>query len=162
MSFTSSRRESFAELAPELHANWATFPDFPGMQIFPQLVGLRQEEIRENYCRLRLPWRPELQQPAAVMHGGAIATLIDTVVVPAVAGVYPERIALFTIDLQMNFLAPVVGQDAIAEGWTIKRGRSIVFCQAEVFSEDGTLTTTASLTYKLGPPLDAVQAKNAG
>ena len=161
MSFTSSRRDRFPELAPELLANWAGFPNIPHDPIVPDLVGLQQEEIRENYCRLRLPWRPELAQPAGVMHGGAIATLIDTVVVPAVAGVYPERIALFTIDLQMNFLAPIVGRDAIAEGWTIKRGRSIVFCQAEVFSGDGTLTTTASLTYKLGPPLSEVQAKNS-
>ena len=55
---------------------------------FPTLVGLELEEVRTDYARMRLPYRPELQQPAGVVHGGAVATLIDTVVVPAVGQAY--------------------------------------------------------------------------
>ena len=35
------------------------------------MAGLeRVEEIRQDYARLRLPYRPEYEQPAGVVHGG--------------------------------------------------------------------------------------------
>ena len=40
-------------------------------------------------------------------------------------------------------------EDAIAEGWVTKRGRSTVFCRAEVRNPAGDLTATASLIYKV-------------
>jgi acyl-coenzyme A thioesterase PaaI-like protein len=80
-----SRAEQFEPLTPERAALWGNFLSWPGRTYFPNVVGLRLEEIRADYARIRLPYRDELQQPAGVVHGGAIATLIDTVVVPAVA-----------------------------------------------------------------------------
>ena len=44
-------------------------------------------------------------------------TLIDTVVVPAIGSGYDEPRQLFTIDLNVRFLAPIRDEDAIAEGW---------------------------------------------
>jgi hypothetical protein len=43
----------------------------------------------------------------------------------------------------------VAGEDAIAEGWVEKRGRSLVFCRVEVRSASGVLASTASLVYKV-------------
>ena len=48
------------------------------------------EEIRQDYARMRLAYRPEFRQPAGVIHGGVIASMIDTVVVPAVGSGYDE------------------------------------------------------------------------
>ncbi len=116
---------------------------------FPRLVGIDLEEVRTDYARMRLPFRPELNQPAAVVHGGAIATLIDTVVVPAIGSAYEELRALFTIQMQVEYLDPIVGEDAIAEGWIEKRGRSTVFCRVEVRTPGGTLAATGTLIYKI-------------
>src|SRR5690348_15395345 len=71
---------------------------------FPNVLGLELLEVRDGYARMRLPHRPDLDQPAGVTHGGAIASLIDTVVVPAVASPYPQIPLLLTIDMQIRYL----------------------------------------------------------
>ncbi len=99
---------------------------------------------------MRLAYRPEFRQPAGVMHGGVIASMIDTVVVPAIGSGYDEPRQLFTIDIGLRFLAPIIEEDAIAEGWVVQRGRSIVFCDAEVRgAQSGTLAASATLVYKV-------------
>ena len=145
---TAPNAVRFAPLAPEHARRWAGFPNMD-RPVFPKYVGLVLEEVRQDYARMRLPHRPELDQPAGVVHGGAIATLIDTVVVPAVGGAYPDRRMLFTIDMHVSYLEPIAGEDAIAEGWVEKRGRSTVFCRVEVRSGSGVLASTASLVYKV-------------
>jgi uncharacterized protein (TIGR00369 family) len=121
---------------------------------FPSFVGLQLEEVREGYARMRLPYRPELDQPVGVLHGGAIATLIDTVVVPAIGSVYPDRQRLLTIDMQVQYLGPVAKQDAVAEGWVEKRGRSLCFCRVEVRTASGELAATGTLVYGVRPPVE--------
>jgi len=46
----------------------------------------------------------------------------------------------------------VRGEDAVAEGWVTQRGRSIVFCRAEVATARGRPVATGSLIYKITPP----------
>jgi acyl-coenzyme A thioesterase PaaI-like protein len=76
------RAERFTPLPADRQERFASFA--PGRpEYFPGVVGIQLEEVRLDYARMRLPFRSQLNQPAGVMHGGAIATLIDTVVVPA-------------------------------------------------------------------------------
>jgi uncharacterized protein (TIGR00369 family) len=113
-------------------------------------AGLVLAEIRQDYARMRLAYRPEFLQPAGVWHGGVIATMIDTVVVPAVGGGYDEPRQMFTIDIALRYLASIgPGEDAIAEGWVVKRGRQIVYCDAEVYGGSGALAATGALVYKV-------------
>jgi len=78
-----SRASQFPPAADEIVAKWSRFGNWE-REYFPTLVGLVVEEVRTDYCRMRLPFRIELEQPAGVVHGGAIATALDSVVVPAV------------------------------------------------------------------------------
>ena len=117
---------------------------------FPQFLGLQTEDVRTDYARVRIPYRSEFRQPAGVVHGGVIASLVDSVVVPAVGGAYDEPRELFTIDMQLRYLAPIVEEDLVAEGWVVRRGRSIVYCDAEVRGgTTGHLAATATLVYKV-------------
>ncbi len=140
----------FAPLTPERAARWQDFPDRDRV-VFPTFLGLRAEEIRADYARMRLPYRPEYEQPAAVIHGGAIASLIDTVVVPAVGSAYDEPMAMLTLSMTVNFVGAVVGEDAVAEGWVERRGRATVFCRAEARTSGRGLVATASLVYTVRP-----------
>ena len=145
------RADRFAPLPPAAAARWAKFARWD-RTYFPNLVGLQVEDLRADYCRMRLPYRPELEQPAGLVHGGAIATLVDTVVVPAVGAAYPSDWRYSTLTMDTQYLGAVAGEDAIAEGWVTQRGRSIVFCQVEVVTAGGRTAATASLTYKVSPP----------
>jgi len=144
----TERSESFPPMPADRHAVWSKFGKWDTVW-YPQFLGMHVEELRQDYARMRLPYRPEFRQPAGVVHGGVIASMIDSVVVPAIGSGYDEPRQLFTIDVQIRFLAPVVDDDIVAEGWIIKRGRQIVFCDAEVRSGAGLLAATGTLTYKV-------------
>ncbi|MBI5504352.1 MAG: PaaI family thioesterase [Deltaproteobacteria bacterium] len=140
--------DDFAPLAPHRAERFAAF--YPGEpEYFPGLVGIRLEEVRTDYARMRLPFRAQLNHPGGVVHGGALATLIDTVVVPAIGGGYDEPHRYATIDMQVQYLGAVAGEDLVAEGWVVRRGRSIVFCRAEVLTGSGVLVATGTLVYKV-------------
>lgn len=152
VSITAPNAHRFEPLPAERLAVWDNFANWPDQVFFPTLVGLQKEEIRTDYCRMRLPYRPELNQPAGVVHGGALATLVDTVVVPAVGAVYENRPMMLTLSMNLDYLSAIRGEDAVAEGWVQRRGRSTVFCRAEVRSGSGDLAVTASLVYSVRVP----------
>jgi len=150
-SHLEMHRDRHPALPAERLRAWDRFgqPDGPTANFFPGLVGLRLEEVRSDYARMRLPHRREVDQPQGVIHGGALATLADTVVVPAVGSGYDERRALFTVTMSIQYLDAIAGEDAIAEGWVEKRGRSMCFCQVEIRSASGVLAATATVVYKV-------------
>jgi uncharacterized protein (TIGR00369 family) len=143
--------DRFAPLPDDAARRWAKFGTWE-RTYFPSLVGLQLEELRADYCRMRLPYRPELEQPAGAVHGGAIATLIDTVVVPAVGAAYPPDWRYATVTMDIQYLGAVAGEDAVAEGWVVQRGRSVVFCRAEVVTAGGRPAASGTLTYRVSPP----------
>lgn len=150
MTALNPRAERFEPLSPAMAERFAGFA--PGRpEYFPGVVGIRLEEVRRDYARMRLPFRSVLNQPAGVVHGGAIATLIDTVVVPALASGYDVPHRYLTIDMQIQYMGAVVGEDIVAEGWITKRGRSTVFCRAEVLTEKAGLVAAGTLVYKVSP-----------
>jgi uncharacterized protein (TIGR00369 family) len=151
---TSASAERFQPLPPAQVARWDGFPGSDRVY-FPHVVGLVLEEVRADYARMRLPFRKELEQPAGVVHGGAIASLIDTAVVPAIGSGYPERRPLFTINMLVQYMEPIAREDAVAEAWVEKRGRSTVFCRVEVRTASGKLAATGSVVYKVGSPRPA-------
>jgi len=147
----SSRAEQFEPLPPERAELWSGFGKWDTVY-FPSLLGIEVEEVRRDYARMRLRYRPELLQPVGVIHGGALAALADTVVVPAVGSAYDDPRAFFTIDMHLRYLDAIVEEDAVAEGWVVRRGSSIVYCDAEIRSGSGTLAATAGLVYKVSRP----------
>jgi len=143
------KENEFAELSADVAERWLRFGQWDRVY-FPKLVGLRVEAVRLDYCRMVLPFKPELEQPMGIVHGGAIATLIDAVVVPAIGSAYGPEIGYSTIDMHVQYLSALVKEDAVAEGVVVKRGRSIIFCEANVHGRtSGKHLARGSLTYSV-------------
>ena len=142
--------DSFDPLPAERLALWSRFGAWE-VTYFPTVVGLEVDEIRSDYARMRLPYRPELNQPAGVVHGGALATLIDTVVVPAIGSGYDTIPLMLTLSMNINYVGAVKGEDAIAHGWIVRRGKSVVFCEVAVETASGQPVATGSLVYSVRP-----------
>ena len=143
--------DDFAPLPADKAAFWAAFPQWDNDTNYAMHLGMVVEEIRQDYARMRLQWRAEMLQPAGIMHGGAIASLIDSVVVPVVGWVNDglQKGQLLTISMNVNYVGSIKDEDAIAEGFVERRGRSIVFCRVEVRgAQSQRLCATASLVYK--------------
>jgi len=143
-----SRAADFSPLEPEVARSWSSFPHWEGKTYFVNLAGLEVEELRVDYARMSMPFREGNLQAAGLVHGGAIATLIDTVVVPAIGAGLPEGSLWSTIELHVQYHRPLLS-DAVAEGWVTKRGRSIVFTQAEVVNDEGLVVATGTATYSV-------------
>ena len=144
-----SRAEQFAELDTATQERWKKFGRWDKV-LYPTLLGLTVEEVRVDYCRMRMAYRPELEQPAGLVHGGAIASLLDSVVVPAVGAAYGRDARYSTVDMHVQYISAVVKQDVVAEGWIVRRGRSVVFCESEAINAvTGKLVAKSVLTYNV-------------
>ena len=130
---TAPNAHRFGPLPEEVRRRWAKFCDWDD-EYFPNHIGMVVEDLRRDYARLRLPWQQILRQREGVMHGGLITALVDTCVVPAIATHYEVHPRMATVSLGVRFLRSVTGRDIVAEGWVEHRGRSMVFCRAEVRS----------------------------
>jgi uncharacterized protein (TIGR00369 family) len=108
--------------------------------------------LEADGVRLRLPWDPTNTTLGDMVHGGAIATLADlTVMAAAWCGAQaPESRRGVTVSMALDYLAPARSTDLIGEGRVLRRGRSLVNCEADVRREDGELVAKAIATYKLG------------
>jgi uncharacterized protein (TIGR00369 family) len=147
-----SREANYEELDSERVERWMGYGKWE-REYYPKLIGMEVECVRKDYSRMRLAFRPSLEQPAGVVHGGAIASLIDSVVVPAIGSAYDASVGFATIEMNVQYLGAVREEDMVAEGWIVQRGRSIVFCEAEVVGgTSGKVLARGQLTYKVSHP----------
>ena len=115
-------------------------------------LGLRLREIQPDVATLTMPFTESLVTIGTVVHGGAIASLIDTTaMVAAWSGAEaPARIRGSTVGMTVSYLAPAEGEDVHATARVLRRGQSLIYLDVEVRSASGTLVAKGLVTYKLG------------
>jgi uncharacterized protein (TIGR00369 family) len=115
-------------------------------------LGMRLESIGTDEAVLVLPFRPELATLGDTVHGGAIASLIDTAGMAATWAddFEPESMTGATVTLNVNYLAAANGQDLTAHAVVTRRGRSLVFSEVRVTEPGGRLVATGSIVQRLG------------
>ena len=115
------------------------------------LLGLSCESIEPGRARVRLPFRPEVTTVGEMVHGGAIASLVD-VAATAACWAHPEATLQArgsTIGLTLSYLAPGLGCDLVVDARVVKRGGSICTVEAVVEDAEGGEVARALVTYKL-------------
>ena len=117
-----------------------------------QHLGMRLEAIEDGHAELVLPFRPELATMDDIVHGGAIASLIDTAGMAASWSddSEPESLAGSTVTLNVNYVAAARGQDLTATASVVKRGRAMVFSEVRVTEPGGRVVATGSVVQRLG------------
>ena len=83
---------------------------------FARLLGIELERAERGSATLRLNVRDELRQIHGVMHGGAIASLIDTATAFAIVTLLKDEEKFSTVDLMVNYLRPLREGTATATG----------------------------------------------
>lgn len=114
-------------------------------------LGIVTEGVEADRVRLRLPYREAVTTIGDMVHGGAIASLVD-VAATAACWAHPSVAPTSrgtTIGLTINFLNAGRGQDLIATADVVQRGKSIVVCEVAVRGVDETVVARALVTYKL-------------
>jgi acyl-CoA thioesterase len=82
-----------------------------------------------------------------MVHGGAIASLIDTATAFAILTLLAPSEKVTTVDLTISYLRPVTRGRLRARAKVVRGGRRLFVVSAEVFSGETNLTATALSTY---------------
>lgn len=114
---------------------------------FPRLLGIEIDSIEEGRAVLSVEVRQELKQLQGIMHGGAIATLIDTAVAFAILGVAEPEDRFSTIEMKVNYLSAIREGRVRAEARVIRAGRRVIVAECDVFDDKGRLAAKGLLTY---------------
>ncbi len=113
-----------------------------------KLLGMEVVDINENYSKLRIPFKNDLLQIQGVVHGGVVASIADAAVAIALFSLVDLGDILSTIEIKVNYLAPVKSGEIIAEGRIIHKGSRIALGEADVKNE-GRLVGKALATYMI-------------
>jgi uncharacterized protein (TIGR00369 family) len=119
---------------------------------FAQRLGLTIERLDADGAELRMPFDPGLATIADVVHGGAIATLIDTAGVTAAWGdeTEVETLAGATVSLSVDYVAAARSTDVVARAHVVRRGGSLCFVTIEAVDDAGRVVATGQLCHRYG------------
>lgn len=121
-----------------------TLPNAPAIE----MTGSRLVEVEAG--RAKMIFSPELIHCNAMrqIHGGVIATLLDSAIGYAVVSTLSRGEGFSTLQLNVNFirgLAPNEGKASIV-GRLVRRGRRIIVAEADLISAVGKLCANATAT----------------
>jgi uncharacterized protein (TIGR00369 family) len=114
---------------------------------FARFLGIELDDISSGTATLGLKIRKQLLQNHDVVHGGAIASLIDTATAFAIISLLAPSERVTTVDLTISYLRPLTEGRVTAVAKVLRAGRRLFVVSAEVFDNDGKLATTALSTY---------------
>lgn len=121
-----------------------------GSVAYAKFLRLEMCEIEGGRMAVCLDVRDELKQNHGVVHGGAIASLIDTASAFAILALIEENEKVTTTDLTIQYLHPVTSGRMIAQAKIVRAGRRRFVVSVDV-ENDGTLVATAITGYaKIG------------
>ena len=114
---------------------------------FPRMLGIEIDSLEPGRAVLGVTVRKELLQLQGVMHGGAIASLIDTAVAFAIASTCRPNDRFTTVEMKVNYLSAIRDGRVTADARLIRDGRRIIVAECDVHDSGGRLAAKGLLTY---------------
>ena len=134
----------------ELLAFAAQFPFF-------NLIGLDVLDAAPGRSTTSIAFRPDLTQPFGIIHGGIIATLIDTGIAHALLlterfqQVRHEGGAVVSVDLRVKYFRPVSEGMMRCESVITRMGRQVIHAESVVTNDEGKEVARGDSIYMIVP-----------
>jgi len=113
-------------------------------------LGFILDALDDGRSQLRLAFQPHLGNSRGEVHGGTVAAMADAAMSQAVRSLVDMEMGVATMTMNLSYLAPAKGE-ILCRGTVVKRGRSMMFTEAEVLGEDGETACRASASYRILP-----------
>jgi uncharacterized protein (TIGR00369 family) len=118
---------------------------------FPRHISMRLIAVETDHAEMELDSGPNHMQPFGIVHGGAIASLIDTTTFWSAFMRVEEDCGMVNIDLKLNYLQAVTDGTLYAAGRCIRAGRSISYTEASIRNGAGELVAHGTSTLMALP-----------
>ena len=120
---------------------------------FARLIGLEIVEVGRERVIGQIMVRPDLCTRPAVLHGGAIMALADTLGAVATLVNLPRGAGTTTIESKTNFIGAAPENDTVrGECTPVHIGRTTMVWQTRVTRADGRLVALVTQTQLVLPP----------
>jgi uncharacterized protein (TIGR00369 family) len=118
---------------------------------FLAVIGAQMGTVERGRVTMTLEPAEFHYNPYGTVHGGVLATVLDTVMSCAVLSQQAAGRGNTTIDLTINYLRPLTVASGLvtAEGTVIHAGRTTALAQGRVVDAEGRLYAVASTTCLL-------------
>ncbi len=123
-------------------------------------MGIQVPHLGLGYAHFVMPFSPGLANSIGLLQGGMIAALADEAVAYALWSLVPEGELISTVEMKINFLAPVRQGPVEAKARIAKRGRTISLGEVDVW-EGPQLAAKGLFTYIHLPPRPGVKQAEA-
>jgi uncharacterized protein (TIGR00369 family) len=116
---------------------------------FFKLLSMHITNLDWGESRLEIAVGEKHFQPFGIVHGGVYASVVDAAAFWAIYPQIDDDVGVTTVELKLNYLAPVSSGSLIAKGKSIKVGKSICLAEAYVEDETGKLLSHGTETMMI-------------
>ena len=113
------------------------------------LLSIEIKDLKWGESHLEILVREKHLQPFGIVHGGVFSSLLDAAAFWAVYTQVPEDMGMTTVELKLNYLAPLTSGRMIATGRSIRVGKTLCLGEASIASEAGVLLAHGTSTMML-------------
>lgn len=112
------------------------------------LLGMETEAMDQGRVVFTFDASEDLANPFGTVHGGIVATVLDSAMGMAAMTVVPDGVATTTATLEVKYVRPVATDAGTlrAEGTVVHAGRRMVTAEGRLLGPDGRLLATATTT----------------
>lgn len=113
-----------------------------------EALGMHPEELDDGRIVFSMVAEEWMCNPAAVVHGGMAATLLDTVLTLAVVSKLPHGKTCQTVQMNINYVRPILptGEKIVAEGVALHVGTTVGTAEGRVYNARGKLVAHGTAT----------------
>lgn len=118
-----------------------------GSSDFANWMGMKLVRVGDGESELRLDVQPHHLNPGKIVHGGVLATLLDSSIGLALRSTIGMTTEHVTIELDVHYLSPARTGALIGKGKAVRVGGRVSYGEGELFTEDGTLVAKGTATF---------------
>lgn len=127
--------------------------EFVNQSPYFALLSMRIKNLEWGTAVLEVDLEEKHLQPFGYVHGGAIASVMDAAAFWAVFPQVRDGMGLTTVEIKVNYLAPVQKGKLVAKGRCIKIGKTLAWGDVFINGTGGNLVAHGTATMMIVPGL---------
>ena len=122
-----------------------------------ELLSMEIKSLGWGEATVEVAAREKHLQPFGIVHGGVFASLLDATAFWAAYSQAPEEVGMTTVDLKLNYLAPLQRGRMIGKGRCLRAGGTLYLSEASIRNDAGELLAhgTSTLMLLKNAPMNA-------